>query len=66
MFKISKIFVVINLVSGRSDFDDVPKEANLFVKPFIAPRLDFSNKTYKKDLFAGFNPVISALFFAKS
>ena len=41
MIKISKIFVVINLVSSRSDFDDVPKEANPFVKSFIAPRLDF-------------------------
>ena len=40
MIKISKIFVVINLVSSLSDFDAVPKEANPFVKSFVAPRLD--------------------------
>ena len=50
MIKISKIFVVINLVSSLSDFDAVPKEANPFVKSFVTPRLDFERAPWTMDI----------------
>ena len=57
MIKISKIFLLVNLVSSSSDFDAVSQEANTIVKSFIAPRWESNRRipTVKGYIVVGFS-----------